>query len=36
MQLSHLAAVNCTEPPPAPDGGDRVWSGKVKDGSAAR
>ena len=34
--MCYFAAVNCTEPPAAPDGGDRVWSGKVKYGSAAR
>ena len=33
---THLPDVNCTEPPPAPDGGARVWSGKIKDGSEAR
>ena len=34
--MSHLPGVSCTQPPPAPIGGDRVWSGKVKDGSEAR
>ena len=36
MLMSHLPGVTCTDPPPAPVGGDRVWSGRVKDGSEAR